>query len=359
MDDDYIHPDVGRITSRAKYKAGLWRTAGITAGALAVKEFQPIRYVVDGYLAEGATLLAGAPKIGKSWWALNVGMAIANGSPVFGSIPCDQGDVLYLALEDNQRRLKRRLKTMNMQPPNRLTFMTEWPALDAGCIEEMECWANEQDNPVLIIVDVLAKVRPATKDNTPLYEVDYRTLSGMQRLAGDRGISVLIVTHTRKMEAEDPFDTVSGTRGLTGAADTILVLKRDNGTGRTVLYGRGRDIEEIETAFEFQKDIGTWRIVGAAHEVAKTNERQAILNALRSSGKPLTAREVSDLGGGNYTAVRRTLTRMAAAAEVEKMGRGLYACPNGPNVSQPIDWDIETHGTGDILEVDDIDLGEP
>lgn len=333
-------------------KAALWRKSGITASALAAKQFQPIRYVVPGYLVEGATLLAGAPKIGKSWMALNIATAVSSGRPVFGSIACDVGDVLYLALEDNQRRLKKRLALMGVVPSDRLTFMTDWPALDGGCLDEMQAWIKASPNPVLIVVDVLAKVRPTSRGDTPLYEADYRALGGMQKLAGDHGMAILILTHTRKMEADDPFDSVSGTRGLTGAADTVLVLKRDNGTagpGRATLYGRGRDIEEIETACQLQRDNGTWQIVGAAHEVAKTSERQAILDTLRASSKPLNAREVSDLSGGAYEAVRKTLTRMAATGEIEKSGRGLYACPNGPNGPDPSRWDNGTHGTGDRI----------
>lgn len=323
----------------------LVRRSGITASALFAKGFVPIRYVVKGYIAEGATLLAGAPKIGKSWMALNIAVAIASGRPVFGAIPCTAGDVLYLALEDNQRRLKSRLLTMGVAAPERLTFMTEWPALDADCIEEMEAWIADSANPALIVVDVLTKIRPATRDNAPLYEGDYRALGGLQRLAGAHGIAVLILHHTRKMEAEDPFDSVSGTRGLTGAADTVLVLKRDMGGGRTVLYGRGRDVQEIETAFEFRQANGTWAIVGEAHEVARTDERQIILDILKASATPLTAREVSDLSGGGYEATRKTLTRMVAAKEVERTGRGLFTCPNCPIVPITVNWDNGTVGT--------------
>jgi hypothetical protein len=134
-----------------------------------------------------------------------------------------------------------------------------------------------------------------------------------------------------------------------------MVLKRDIGTagsGRVTIYGRGRDIEEIETALEFNRDNGTWRVVGAAHEVARTCERQAILDALRGSAKPLTAREVSDLVGKSYDTVRRSLTRMAQSEEVEKTGRGQYTCPSGPIVPtdapEPVRCVIGTVGTGDI-----------
>lgn len=328
--------------------------AGITAKALMAMQFAPINYVVPGYVVEGLTLLAGAPKIGKSWMALGMAVAIASGAPAFGSIPVEQGDVLYLALEDNPRRLKRRLLKMGiLTPPERLTFCTEWPGLDDGCLDEISAWIAAVERPTMIVVDVLAKVRPDASGKDSAYEADYRTLTGLQMLAGHHRLAVVVVHHTRKMEADDPFDSVSGTRGLTGAADTVLVLKRDSGTPRTILYGRGRDVEEIETAFEFDRDNGTWGIVGAAHEVGRTDERQIILDTLKASEGPLSPQEVSDLTGKSRTAIRQTLTRMASAGEIVKQGYGRYTChtchtvtldgdqeenepaPPAPSVTQP------------------------
>lgn len=329
--------------------------SGVSAADLAAKRFNPIRYIVPGYIAEGATLLAGSPKIGKSWMALGIALAVAGGRPAFGSIASEYGDVLYLALEDNERRLKKRLLHMNQGTPERLTFMTEWPTMDAGAIDQLEAWVASAERPMLIVVDVLTKVRGMAKNGESAYEADYRALTGLQGLAGRHGLAVVIVHHTRKMEADDPFDSVSGTRGLTGAADSVLVLKRDIGTGpggRVTLYGRGRDIEEIETAFEFKRDNGTWGVVGAAHEVARTCERQTILDCLKNAANPMNARDISDLLGKPYEAIRKTLARMAHAGEVEKSGRGMYTCPIGPIVPDdpfaPNSWDIGTLGTADI-----------
>lgn len=333
---------------------GLAAAQGITASALMAMKFDPIKYVVPGYIVEGLTLFAGAPKIGKSWTALDLGIAVSCGGLAFGSVKCEQGDVLYLALEDNPRRLQSRLKIMGRTiAPQRLTFMTEWPTLDDGCLDELEAWAITAENPRLVIVDVLAKVRPLANGRDQLYDADYRTLGGLHDFAKRHRLAAVVVHHTRKMEAEDPFDAVSGTRGLTGAADTTMILKRDIGTAKTVLYGRGRDIEDFETALEFKRDIGTWIILGAAAEVGKTNERHAILTVLKDQSNPLTAREISDLLGKSADAVRKCLTRMYIAKEVEKTERGKYTCPSSPIVSSdpvsPPNWDIGTHGTGGRL----------
>jgi hypothetical protein len=327
---------------------------GISAAALMAKQFAPINYVVPGLLAEGATLFGGKPKIGKSWMAYDFALAIASGRPVFGTIPITQGDVIYLALEDSERRLKSRLLKKGItNPPERLTLATEWPDLDNGCIAELEAWADAVERPSLVIVDVLKMVRGKTQSNEQLYESDYRAMTGLGRFARERGLSVMIVHHVRKMEAEDPLESLSGTNGLTGAADCVMVLQRDNGTGNCTLYVRGRDVEESEKAVRFERDNGTWGLLGEAQDVGRTDERQAILDVLRGSDRPLSPKEISDILGKSNDAVRQTLTRMAYADEIEKKGRGLYTCHNGHNVTSTPQADIVTGVTGDGLRVDE------
>jgi hypothetical protein len=327
---------------------------GISAAALMAKHFEPVNYVVPGLIAEGVTLFGGKPKIGKSWMAYDFALAIPAGRPVFGSIPITQGDVLYLALEDSERRLKSRLLKKGIRhAPERLTLATEWPGLDDGCIAELETWADAVERPSLVIVDVLKMIRGATRTNESLYDADYRALTGLATFARRRGIAVVVVHHVRKMESDDPLESLSGTNGLTGAADSVMVLQRDIGTGNCRLYVRGRDIEEAEKAVRFVPEIGTWELLGDAGEVGRTSEREAILAVLRASEKALSAREVADIAGKTYDAVRKTLSRMAHAGEVTKEGRGLYTCPNGHNVPDNPEPDIGTHETGYAVEDDD------
>jgi hypothetical protein len=310
-----------KTTTKHKYQTG------ISASALMQKTFAEIRYIIPGYVAEGLTLLAGAPKVGKSWMTLGWALSVAGERPTFGSICPDGGDVLYLALEDNERRLQKRLKQMAVGAvPDRLTLITEWPSLDEGCVEQIAHWIAGVPKPRMVIVDVLARVRGAVAGKETAYDGDYRLISGLQRLAGQHGIAIVMVHHTRKMDADDPFDAVSGTRGLTGAADTVLVLKADTGTGQMMLYGRGRDIEEIETCVRFEADNGTWNIVGPAHEIARSDERQPILDLLRKANKPLSPIEISEITGRKRDTIRKTMMRMAVAGEITKFSRGLYWC---------------------------------
>jgi biotin operon repressor len=281
---------------------------------------------VQDYVAEGLSVLAGAPKLGKSWWALNVAVAVAANEPAFGSVRCEAGDVLYLALEDNQRRLQSRLRFMGCDtPPERLTFCTQWPTLADGAVKQIADWADNVARPTLVIVDVLAKVRDASNGRDSAYDTDYRTLTGLQELAGQRNIAIVALHHTRKLDADDPFDSVSGTRGLTGAADTVLVLKKDHATGRTILYGRGRDIAEIETAFELDGEHGTWRVLGEPRRVAKTIEQQEIQNLLEDVGEPMKLAEIAEALGKSKPNVSKMLCKMVEQGIVTKTATGSYA----------------------------------
>jgi hypothetical protein len=296
-----------------------------TAAVLAEQDFPPVAFVVPGYVAEGLTVIAGRPKTGKSWLALGWGVAVASGGVAFGSIDVEAGDVLYLALEDNQRRLKGRLKQMlpDVRSPARLHMTTQCPRLGAGGIEAITDWCKRVERPRLIVVDVFGKIRPDRREKENLYEADYRAIEPLKMLADELKIAVLVIHHTNKRdEPYDPFDAVSGTTGLTGAADTVLVLSRSS--QGTTLYGRGRDIEEIETALSFDKITGTWTALGNASEVQRSDERGKLLHAIRSSVAPLGPRELASITGLKDGNVRRLLGKMVASGEVEKAGYGCY-----------------------------------
>lgn len=298
---------------------------GITARELMAKTFPPIKYVVPGYVVEGLTVFAGAPKLGKSWAVLDWAVAVANGDYAFGSIACQQGDVLYLALEDNQRRLQSRLRHMHVaDAPERLTFATEWPDLDGDCISQLEQWLRSAASPRLIIIDVFAKVRGVGTQRDTQYELDYKFAARLQMLATLHGVAVVLVHHTRKQESEDPFDAVSGTRGLTGAADSVLVLKKDAGSQQPILYGRGRDLPEIESVLIFDAQEGRWSVLGDTGMVAHTAERREILQVLGRAIDPMSPTEIAEALGKKRSTVNHTLTKLYEDGKVEKHSKGRY-----------------------------------
>lgn len=306
-EDDHTDPATGIVT--------------FTARELQKMEFPPIRYAVKGYIAEGLTILAGKPKIGKSWMALDFAMAIAEGNVALGSISCERGAVLYCALEDNQRRLQRRMRQRygdESRWPQSFYLTLDLPRLNEGGIEVLEKWIHAY-NPSLIIIDTFVAVRPRN-NRANGYEADYESLAPLQELAGEKGISIIVVHHLRKMAGEDPLDMISGTTGLTGAVDAVLVLHR--GSKGVTLYGRGRDVEEIEMAVEFNN--GAWRILGEASKIHRSEERDAIINVLSEARKPLSPKAIADALNAEPNNIKQLLFKMSHDGEVHKKERGKY-----------------------------------
>jgi hypothetical protein len=133
--------------------------------------FRPVTWTVRGLLPEGLTLLAGKPKMGKSWLALELAVAVATGGVALGQIPIVPGEVFYLALEDNERRLHRRLAQVVGEVPalRSLSLATDWARLDQGGEEHIADWLRQHPAARLVIVDTLAKVRPPALQRGPLY----------------------------------------------------------------------------------------------------------------------------------------------------------------------------------------------
>ncbi len=278
---------------------------------------------------------------------LDMAIAVAAAGESLG-VRCARGDVLYLALEDNLRRLRSRLDCLmptRDNLPSGLLFAVEWPRASAGGLKRIEEWLGEHPSARLVVIDVLAAFRDPRNGNQQLYDGDYSALKSLQEIAMRAAVAIVVVHHTRKSgsEAGDPFEKVSGTLGLSGAADSVIVLDRD-GVGCT-LYGRGRDIPEFEVASEFDRKACRWRALGRADEVRRTDERKTILDELKQADEPLSPNEIAGATGMRQTNVRKLLSKMCKAGEVLKRGRGRYIHP---------DWtDLEARDVTDDVSAAD------
>ncbi len=252
-----------------------------TADELIGTTFPEPVWAVPGLIPAGLTVLAGSPKIGKSWLALQIATALGVGGAVFGRIKVERAEVLYLAMEDTPRRLKSRLDKMGAIPSERLQIVTEWPRGPAA-IQMLDAWMDAHPDTRVIIIDTLQRVR-AISDGAPSYAEDYQEVGALKEFADRRGIAVLVLTHTRKMAAEDYLHMVTGTTGISAAADTVICLTRGRGQADAVLSVTGRDVEEQELALHFDADIGSWAIIGEAAEYRQTNERQELLAVLKKA----------------------------------------------------------------------------
>lgn len=298
--------------------------------------FPPTKYVVPGIIPEGMSLLVAAPKIGKSWMVLGLGVELSNGGMAFGAIPVGRPrPVLYLALEDGKRRLQDRLLRLN--PPevsHRLEFVTE--LAQGQVIPTIRGFLSHHDglDPV-VILDTLGKVMPLA-GNGNQYGHDYSFLSTLKATTDAvPGSSLVIVHHTRKMDGTDFLDAVSGTQGIAGAADTVLVLKRDRHDDRATLQVTSRDAAEGEYSLRMT-DTGAWELDGES--LAEASKAAQIARASAGLGDRMT--EVIETVGrfpegitpkdlkvlvrdiGNLD---EYLRRAVNAGRIEKLARGLYA----------------------------------
>lgn len=287
--------------------------------------FTAIKFVVPGYVVEGLTLFAGKPKIGKSWLLLHAAYAVASGGTTLGGIRCEPGDVLYAALEDSPRRLQSRMRKLFPLPPRpeRLWFVCEMPRLTEGGLDYIKGWADGAERPRLVIIDTLAMVRMPNRKDLTAYDADYLAVRELRDLAHAKGIAIVLVHHLRKAEADDAYDTVSGTLGLTGAPDTVMIIRRE-GEG-TTLRARGRDLEDIEKAVQFDGETCTWAVLGEARDVQQSDQRSAIVEALTEAGEPLGPNQIAAAAGMRAANVRKLLGKMRRDGTVTKATRGKYA----------------------------------
>jgi hypothetical protein len=311
-------------------------TIAFNAAWLMQQVYPPTKYVVPGIVPEGMTLLVAAPKIGKSWMVLGLGLDLSSGGSAFGCLPIGKPrPVLYLALEDGPRRLQDRLR--RLAPPefsHRLEFMT---SVEAGKVifvirEYMNKYAGL--DPV-VILDTLGKVMPPA-GNGNQYGHDYSVLSALKATSDAvPGSSLVIVHHTRKAEGGDFLDAVSGTQGIAGAADTILVLKRDRHDKRATLQVTSRDAAEGEYSLT-QTETGAWELDGhsldeasrAAQSAKASNgvgDRMAeVIAKVSEHPEGLKPHALATLLGMDDKSAQVYLSRAYESGRLDKPTRGLY-----------------------------------
>ena len=218
-------------------------------------------FIVDNLISQGVNVLSGASKIGKSWLMLWLGLQVAQGKPVWG-LATHQCDVLYLSLEDTLRRIKDRLYQLTDDAPDNLHFAVACGLIGGGLEEQIIDFLSENPNTKLIIIDTLQKVRDSKSGSgkSGMYASDYDDISSIKQIADQYSIAVILVHHLRKLQdSNDPFNEVSGSTGIIGAADTNFVLKRKRSSDDAVLYVSGRDTEYQEMTLSFHNLV--WELV--------------------------------------------------------------------------------------------------
>jgi hypothetical protein len=245
------------------------------------------------------------------------------------------GDVLYLALEDTERRLQQRVRQLlcgeedSAGPePEQLMFVRQWPRLDQGEVQWLDRWLLGHPSARLIIIDTLAKVRPESRPNGSVYAEDYAVLEGLKALADKHHVAILVIHHLRKLSGEDPLDEMSDTTGLTGVVDNVFVMRRERGHNEAILHMTGRDIDEQQLALTFDATTGAWNIVGDTHEFQMSEQRREIVELLETEG-PKRAWEIARDLRKDPSTTRVLLRKMLANGEVIADANHRYAATGG------------------------------
>ena len=251
----------------------------VTFDQLMDSVFQGKPAVIENFLYPGVYLLAGAPKIGKSFLVAQIAYHVSVGKELWGYI-VHPGTVLYLALEDDERRLQNRMFRMfDVEGTSALYFATHAKMIGRGLDEQLEGFIGEHRDTRLIIIDTLQKVRETVKDAYS-YANDYEVIGRLKTFAGKYGICVLLVHHTRKQPAGDSFEMISGTTGLLGCADGALLMQKEKRTSYTAtLDVVGRDQPDQRLYLIKDPEHLNWELDHTENELWK-QQPDALLNAV-------------------------------------------------------------------------------
>jgi hypothetical protein len=219
-------------------------------------------------------------------------------------------------VQDRSRKL---LKGLGIDASHRLSLATAWPRLDEGGDEYVAEWATKVERPALVVVDVWAKFRPVYRTQGNQYDQDYQHGSVMKEIADRHGFSLLALHHTKKDRADDIVDDVSGTLGIAGSADGLLILTRHRGENDGRVFVTGRDVDERELAVNFDPETATWKYVGDADQVGRSRVRQVLVEMLKRGGA-LTAPHCAEVAEMDIGTVRKELWRMVQDGTAEKLG---------------------------------------
>ncbi|MBU3750141.1 MAG: hypothetical protein FGM52_06765 [Mycobacterium sp.] len=316
--------------------------AGMVNGVwLDAQQFPPLRYAVAGIIPEGLGVLVGPPKAGKSWLVANIGLAAAAGGKALGRIPVEQRPVLYLALEDGHRRLQSRFRRIMADGPIPAAMHVIIRAQSYYVIPMVtEFLALHHDRQPLVILDTLGRVKPPNRPGGDSYAQDYAIGASLkQAIDTTPGATLLVVHHSRKAESADFVDAVSGTQGIAGSADFVMVLARKRHCNDAVLAVTGRDISENEYAIT--TDGGLWSLDGAdlaaaagrareRRDEGKLSDRTLEVQMFVNGRTQTRAADLTALGIDQEQA-RVYLNRLADSGRIRKTGRGVYGPSVDPN----------------------------
>ncbi len=330
-------PDTPDTVPKYELRDGAW---------LDGQQFAPLQYNVPGLMPAGLGIIAAPPKAGKSLLILDWLLGLACGGRALGTLPVGPArDVLYLALEDGERRLQARSRHLlaDGEPiPGGLRYILTVPP--GQVLAVIRHALGEHPGTRLIVIDTLARIMPLPLPGETDYLRDYRVGVALKRIADEQpGLTIIVIHHTRKAFSDDFIDSISGTHGLAGAADTIIIVSRARGRDEGVLRVTGRDVIEADYAVTFRD--GAWSLDGDTLAEARANVRRRaetdslggrsaeIIEFIRGRPSGAKAGDIEAKFGPDGT---RYVRRLAKSGRLTRAKRGLYVVPESPDdVSEP------------------------
>lgn len=227
----------------------------------------PIKFIIDGLLPQGLHILAGSPKIGKSWMSLWLALQISKGETVW-DFQTKKSDVLYLCLEDGFSRIQDRLFKITDEAPSTLHFAIMSGKINNGLETQIENFLKEHPNTGFIIIDTFQHIRDSSTPGANVYEKDYDDVNVLKQLADKNHIAMLIIHHLRKTGDSDPLNMISGSAGISGSADGSYILQKAKRTENDANFiCVGRDIEQRELSLTFNKETFLWELLEGVEKV--------------------------------------------------------------------------------------------
>lgn len=304
------------------------RLKTLTAYQILTTDWPDPVWAIPDLLPVGLATLAGKPKVGKSWLALQIAQAVATGGHALGQA-VTAGPVLYLALEDSPRRLRSRMELQG------------WPVLPQGqgefmTLGDFDAQIGPLSDPLavmrltdqmrsggyrLVVIDTLSRAIRGDQNDA---DTMTRALSPLQAAAIDLNCVVLVIDHHRKanMGDTDPILDLGGSVAKAGVADCVWGLYREQGKAGAILHILGRDVDEQRLRLTHDRVTGCWQSEGDADALKVTEARQRVLQALEELGAPATCKEVVEVTDGDYGNTHRLLNDMAGDGAIIRAKQG-------------------------------------
>ena len=249
----------------------------ISAEELLSTPLPPVKWIIPDLLPAGLALFAGPSKAGKSWLTLWLCLQVAQGKPMWGR-EIEPHTVLYLSLEDTFNRLQKRLLQLvgSEEAPERLVMQTECSSIGQGLEEQLVSFIYQHPDTGLIVIDTLQKVRSSDQNNS-MYASDYKEISALKALADKYNVCILLIHHLRKLHDDDPMNMISGSTGLSGAADSTFVLQKSSRLANIAsLHCTGRDIPDRTLKLELDEDDHVWKLLADSKTCSSASKISAL-----------------------------------------------------------------------------------